>query len=111
MRGHALCRGAFVPYRPLTRPANHPLPALYRLCPAGPEETILDTELGRDGPLAMVEAALFAADEPLPPRRLAVIARLKDANEARRLVLRLANCTSATAVPFKSRRWRAASNC
>jgi segregation and condensation protein B len=39
--------------------------------------------------LAQVEAVLFAADEPLPPRRLASAAGLADATEARRRVRRL----------------------
>jgi segregation and condensation protein B len=46
-------------------------------------------ELARDGGLALVEAALLAADEPLSPRRLASAAGLGDAAEARRLVQRL----------------------
>jgi segregation and condensation protein B len=45
--------------------------------------------LARDAPLAWVEAALFAADDPLPARRLASVAGLDDAVEARRLVQRL----------------------
>src|SRR5262249_14495510 len=36
-----------------------------------------------------VEAALFAADEPLMPRKLATVAELADATEARRLVEKL----------------------
>jgi segregation and condensation protein B len=43
----------------------------------------------RDGRLALVEAALMAADEPLSPRRLAAAAGLPDAAAARRLVQRL----------------------
>jgi segregation and condensation protein B len=46
-------------------------------------------ELARDEKLALVEAALVAADEPLTPRRLAAAAGLEDAAEARRLVRRL----------------------
>jgi segregation and condensation protein B len=46
-------------------------------------------ELARDPKLALVEAALFAADEPLPARRLAGVANLTDAAEARRLVQKL----------------------
>jgi segregation and condensation protein B len=45
--------------------------------------------LARDPHLALVEAALLAAEEPLAARRLAEIAGLKDAGEARRLVRRL----------------------
>jgi segregation and condensation protein B len=39
--------------------------------------------------VAQVEAVLFAADEPLPPRRLAGVAGLADATEARRRLRRL----------------------
>jgi segregation and condensation protein B len=45
--------------------------------------------LARDERLARVEAVLLAADEPLPPRRIAQAAGLSDAAEARRLVRRL----------------------
>jgi segregation and condensation protein B len=45
--------------------------------------------LARDAHLAYVEAALFAADEPLTARRLAAVAGLADAAEARRLVRKL----------------------
>jgi segregation and condensation protein B len=43
----------------------------------------------RDRTLAQVEAALFAADEPLAPRKLATVCGLADAAEARRQVGRL----------------------
>jgi segregation and condensation protein B len=46
-------------------------------------------ELARDAPLAAVEAALLIADEPLQPRKLAALAGLKDAAEARRQITRL----------------------
>lgn len=45
--------------------------------------------LGRDAQLALVEALLLAADEPLNTRRLAQAAGLPDANVARRLVRKL----------------------
>ena len=43
----------------------------------------------RDGKLARLEAALIIADEPLPARKLADVAGLADAAEARALVERL----------------------
>jgi segregation and condensation protein B len=61
------------------------LPAVYRLCVDSAQSTV-PGELGRDARLALVEAALLAADEPLPLRRLAAVAGLADAAEARRLV-------------------------
>jgi segregation and condensation protein B len=70
-------------------PANHPVPAVYRLLLHDPARETESGELARDTHLAMVEAALMAADEPLPARRLAQAAGLRDGNEARRLVQRL----------------------
>ncbi|HWG44114.1 MAG TPA: SMC-Scp complex subunit ScpB [Gemmataceae bacterium] len=69
-------------------PCNHRLPAIYRLWPEE-TEAIAGGELARDARLALVEAALMAADEPLTLRRLATVAGLTDAAEARRLVERL----------------------
>jgi segregation and condensation protein B len=45
--------------------------------------------LARDPQLALVEAALLAADEPLPAKKLASAAGLADGNEARRLIRKL----------------------
>ena len=67
-------------------PINHPLPAALRRRLR--EETVTG-ELVRDPRLARVEAALFAADEPLNPRKLAIAADLADAAEARRLIEKL----------------------
>jgi segregation and condensation protein B len=71
------------------RPRNHHLPALYRLLGDHTGETAGLGELARDTALAGVEAALFAADEPLTARRLAAAAGLADAAEARRLARKL----------------------
>jgi segregation and condensation protein B len=70
-------------------PRNRPLPAIYRLAWDEAAEAGPRGELARDGRLALVEAAMLAADEPVTPRRLAVVAGLEDAAEARRLVRRL----------------------
>jgi segregation and condensation protein B len=61
---------------------HHPALALqqYR------EASVLTGPLARDAKLACVEAALFAADEPLSPRKLATVAGLADTAEARRQV-------------------------
>jgi segregation and condensation protein B len=45
--------------------------------------------LARDPQLAQLEALLFAADEPLPIRRLTSLLRLSSAEEVRRLLKRL----------------------
>jgi segregation and condensation protein B len=70
-------------------PVNHTPPAAYRFWP---EDGIAPAAAGglvRDSRLAELEALLLAADEPLNPRRLAMLTGLKDAGEARRLVRRL----------------------
>src|SRR5262245_52727786 len=70
-------------------PQNHRLPAIYRLPGDGGAEPVAQGELARDTPLALVEAALLSADEPLTARRLAAVAGLADGTEARRQVRRL----------------------
>jgi segregation and condensation protein B len=70
-------------------PQNHRLPAVYRLLAPEGGEPVAQGELARDRQLALVEAALFAADEPLTARRLAAVAGLTDGAEARRLVRKL----------------------
>src|SRR5947209_18517979 len=75
--------------RPDRPPKNHIAPLYYRLIPAEAAAPAAEGELTRDERLALVEAALLAADEPLTARRLATAAGLADAGEARRLVQRL----------------------
>jgi segregation and condensation protein B len=83
-----------VPRGPLARratdrlPENRQMPMVHRLRHegSGPRDR---GESARDEQLALVEAALFAADEPLTPRRLATVAGLLDAAEARRLIHKL----------------------
>ena len=70
-------------------PGNHPPPAWHRFGSEGSIESAAVGELGRDPKLAMLEAVLLAADEPLPTRRLAAVAGLADAASARRLVRKL----------------------
>jgi segregation and condensation protein B len=54
-----------------------------------PAETRPTDPLARDASLALLEAVLVAADEPLPVRKLAAAAGLPDAATARRLLKRL----------------------
>jgi segregation and condensation protein B len=76
--------------RPAARlPRNQRLPLIYRVLEGEAPDNVSDAALGRDPRLAMVEAALMAADEPLTVRRLAAAAGLADAAEARRLAARL----------------------
>jgi segregation and condensation protein B len=79
---------------PLIRRPKHGLPAdcrplaLYRLRTASVEAPPAGPDV-RDAKLARLEAVLFGADEPLTARRLAAVAELADAAEARRLIERL----------------------
>ena len=70
-------------------PRDRRLPPVYRTVEASGGQRLAQGELARDLALAWVEAALWAADEPLTPRRLAAAAGLPDAAEARRLVRKL----------------------
>jgi len=81
------------------RPANVRRPLAWRL--AGDEPDLIQGEQARDRPLALVEAALILADEPLSARRLAALAGLADAAEAKRLVLRLSELYAADASAFQ----------
>jgi len=69
-------------------PANRRLPAIYRLGGEAGDGAPVG-ELARDPALALIEAALLAADEPLTPRRLAKVAAIEDPAEVRRLVRKL----------------------
>jgi len=62
---------------------------IYRLSWDDGEESTGQGEFAREPRLAVVEAALLSADEPLTARRLAGIVGLTDGNEARRLVRKL----------------------
>lgn len=73
----------------LRLPVNHRLPDIYRLYPEDEGEAPARGELARDPALARIEAALLVADEPLPARRLAAVAGISDAAEARRLIRKL----------------------
>jgi segregation and condensation protein B len=87
-------------YRP-DLPHDHRLPAVYRVLAVEAVEEVPQGELARDLRLAMVEAALVAADEPLTAKRLAAAAGLDDAAEARRLVARLHELLEADGTAFQ----------
>src|SRR5262245_36941648 len=71
-----------------SRPVNH-RPAPLRLLADEPAEAGPAGELARSPRLAWLEAALMAADEPLAPRKLAALAGLATAAEARALAAEL----------------------
>ncbi|MHB1422099.1 MAG: SMC-Scp complex subunit ScpB [Gemmataceae bacterium] len=87
---HPLSAARFPPLTTANKhlPGNHSPPALHRLFPDEGEGAAVG-ELARDARLALVEAALLAADEPLSLRRLAVAAGWADSSDIRRLVQRL----------------------
>ncbi len=88
---HPLRRGPVVLLHRPTRPVNHPsrIGRLLDLPPRPSEEPGEGGELARDSRLALLEAALLAADEPVTLRRLVTAATLADAAEGRRLLRRL----------------------
>ena len=89
MLGRATVFGPLARRNPGLTPGNHRLPSIYRWPHEESLEPIATGPLGRDARLALVEAALVAADEPLTTRRLAAVAALEDATEARRLLRKL----------------------
>lgn len=82
-------------------PRNHRLPAIYRLLADEVGEVAGQGELARDARLAVLEASLFAADEPLNARRLAAAAGLTDGKEARRLVRKLQSLYDKDSTAFQ----------
>lgn len=91
MHTHPLMRPSPALRPARARPVNQPLPLRLRLGGAAGRQGD-DTEggeLAREPRLALLEAALMAADEPLTVRRLISATGLADAAEARRLIRRL----------------------
>jgi segregation and condensation protein B len=70
-------------------PRNHRLPDCYRFADGGHAAPAGSGPTARDGRLALLEAALFLADEPLTPRRLAALAGVREVAEVRRLLRKL----------------------
>jgi segregation and condensation protein B len=84
---------------PLRRPLNLPTSAIIRSF--GHLDSEAPTgEQARSGALAVVEAVLFAADEPVSPRRLAAAAGLSSAMDARQIVQQLRNLYRADGSAF-----------
>ncbi|MCX7699488.1 MAG: SMC-Scp complex subunit ScpB [Gemmataceae bacterium] len=79
-------------------PGNHPLPWAFRIVS---ERTLTLGPLQRDPELARVEAALFTADEPLSPRKLARAVGLRDVSQVIRLVQRLREMYDADGTAFQ----------
>src|ERR1041384_4548133 len=90
MRSHAVRALGPLARRATDRlPRDFPLPLALRPFGdrGGPAQS--GDPLGRDAVLALLEAILLTADEPLPTRRLAQLAGLADAAAARRLLRKL----------------------
>jgi segregation and condensation protein B len=94
-------RGPLDRRRPDCLPRNVPLPAIHRLAGDTRTDARPSDPLARDAALAAVEAALLAADEPLPIRKLVQAAGLPDAATARRLVKRLHALYDADGTAFQ----------
>jgi segregation and condensation protein B len=86
---NTILRGPQCRRQPHQFPRDQRLPAIYRQPLDFQADGQAEGEQARSTTLALVEAALLAADEPLTPRKLAVAAGLADAAEARRLVRKL----------------------
>lgn len=82
-------RGPLQRRQPDCLPGNYPVPLALRLAPTNLDSGSGNDPLSRDAGLAHLEAVLFAADEPLPPRKLAQVAGLEDVAEVRRLLKKL----------------------
>jgi segregation and condensation protein B len=89
MFGRSIAFGPLARRRPDLPPGNRRLPSIYRWPHEENLESLATGPLARDSKVAMVEAALMAADEPLTARRLASVAGLEDGVQARRLVRKL----------------------
>ena len=102
MRNHVLARAGWrTPRGRPDLPGDRRLPDLYRVLADRAGDDAPSGELARDAPLALVEAALLAADEPLTPRRLAHAAGLADAAATRAQVARLRALYDADGTAFQ----------
>ena len=99
---HRRIRHGTATLRPSTlRPGNAILVAAFRKRAATPVDAPALDPLARDPRLARIEAVLLLADEPLPARRLADVAGLVDAAEARRLVVQLGQLYEVAGTAFQ----------
>ena len=86
---------------PTARPRDARPPAVYRASLAPPTPPATTDPLARDARLARLEAALLLADEPLALKKLAEVAALTDAAEARVLLDRLRAVLDADGSAFQ----------
>ncbi len=77
------------PNRSAHMPRNHPAPAIHRLHVDLGDDGASNDPVAREPTLALLEAALLIADEPLPLRKLVQVTGLPDAATARRHLKKL----------------------
>lgn len=82
-------------------PRNQPLPSIHRQHVDIDEAGVSTDPLARAPALALLEAALLSADEPLPMRRLMQVAGLPDAGAARRWFKKLQELYDADGSAFE----------
>jgi segregation and condensation protein B len=89
MARHPLAAARPVPLARPQRPVDRPRAAGAWAWALAEDESVEAGALVREPAVALVEAALLGADEPLSARRLAALARLAGATEARQVVAKL----------------------
>src|SRR5436190_23318668 len=93
--------GTLRPPHPGRLPSDAPLSFAFRMPPATDFGASIQDPLARDATLATVEAVLFLADEPLPPRKIAQAAGLPDAAAGRRALRKLQTLLEQDEAPFQ----------
>jgi segregation and condensation protein B len=90
-------------FSPIARhmPRNHRLPAVHRLAADSDEQGESSDPHWREPALALLEAALLIADEPLPARKLVQVAGLADVAAVRRLLHKLQDFYDADGSAFE----------
>jgi segregation and condensation protein B len=88
-RGTSARMNVLRPNRAPHLPGNHPLPMIHRLHLDADGAGTSSDPIAREPVLAVLEAILLIADEPLPIRKLAQVAGMSDAHAARRLLKKL----------------------
>jgi segregation and condensation protein B len=82
-------------------PRNHRLPPIHRLYSEFDDDGASSDPLGREPALALLEAVLWVADEPLPMRKLIYVTGLRDGPTVRRLLKKLQEYYDLSESAFK----------
>ena len=86
---HGRAPRTLAPPRLSHMPRNHRLPSIHRLQGEIGDNSVLADPLAREPALALLEAVLLIADEPLPIRKLVQVVGSTDGNIIRRLLKKL----------------------